>query len=159
MIFISKPCVNYCIPRDRMSNIKSGPHIHPQTVFGWMKKEGVLPWELGEEDAQRLIYEITSQLPQGELTITNLILLELCGFDAKSHFIQKNRVIKSPSDLEKRHPRTLLSKLTWTLGQAKTLPIGSINLLWTTGRKLRKFLWVFGMYDPFMIFNTLKFLA
>lgn len=66
MIFISKPCVNYCGSQGQNEEHQPrAAHPNPRQSPGGTKQEGVLlPWESGEEDVQHLIYEITSKLPQ-----------------------------------------------------------------------------------------------
>lgn len=100
------PCINYRVPGKRMSNIRNPSEANTsiiQTSNGlqdrWEGKEYCIgSWE--RSMLSFLTYKISSKLPQWKLTISDLILLELCGFNAEFHSIQKNQVIKCPSDLD-----------------------------------------------------------
>lgn len=143
-----------------MSNIRNSLGMHTAKLpvnFGTGEEGKSIALGIGSGCSLSFLnYEIISKLPRWKLT-SDLILN--CVALMQNSISFKSQVIKRPSDLEKPHHRTLPPKLTWILDQAKILPICSITLLWPIGRKLRKFLWVFGMYDPFINFNTLKFSA
>lgn len=100
------PCINYRVPGKRMSNIRNPSGANTsiiQTSNGLQDRWEGKEYCIGSWDRWTLsflTYKISSKLPQWKLTISDLILLELCGFNAEFHSIQKNQVIKCPSDLD-----------------------------------------------------------